>query len=93
MIRMVYGKPISSATYWEKFEPPMEIIKKKKASRAKINRCIANKVLYRKKRVDSGTKISVPEIRVVGTHLKVGSHDRRLWYWRVLTPQVITFDP
>jgi hypothetical protein len=25
----VYGKPISSATYWEKFEPPMEIIKKK----------------------------------------------------------------
>jgi hypothetical protein len=43
---------------------------KKKASRAKINRCIANKVLYRKKRVDSGTKISVPEIRVVGTDLK-----------------------
>jgi hypothetical protein len=26
----VYGKPISSATYWEKIEPPMEIIKKKK---------------------------------------------------------------
>jgi ribosomal protein S21 len=26
----VYGKPTSSATYRETFEPPMEIIKKKK---------------------------------------------------------------
>jgi hypothetical protein len=29
MIRTVYGKPISSAMYWKKFEPPMLIIKKK----------------------------------------------------------------
>jgi hypothetical protein len=35
MIRTVYGKPISSATYWEKFEPPMEIIKKKKQAEQK----------------------------------------------------------
>jgi hypothetical protein len=25
--------------------------------------------------------------------LKVGSYDTYLWYWRVLTPQAITFDP
>jgi hypothetical protein len=25
--------------------------------------------------------------------IKVGSYDMHLWYWRVLTPQVITFDP
>ena len=25
--------------------------------------------------------------------LKVGSYDTYLWYWRSLTPQVITFDP
>jgi hypothetical protein len=37
MIRMVYGKPISSATYWEKFEPPMEIIKKKQAEKKSID--------------------------------------------------------
>jgi hypothetical protein len=24
---------------------------------------------------------------------KVGSYDTYLWYWRSLTPQVITFDP
>ena len=25
--------------------------------------------------------------------VKVGSYDTYLWYWRVLTPQAITFDP
>jgi len=24
---------------------------------------------------------------------KVGSYNTYVWYWRVLTPQVITFDP
>jgi hypothetical protein len=67
MIRTVYGKPISSATYWEKFEPPMEIIKKKKSKPSKKQSM--HSVLHRKKRVESGTKISVPEIRVVGTDL------------------------
>ena len=30
---------------------------------------------------------------LVGSYLKVDSYDTYLRYWRVLTPQVITFDP
>jgi hypothetical protein len=33
------------------------------------------------------------ETDVILSPVKVGSYDTYLWYWRVLTPQAITFDP
>jgi hypothetical protein len=46
----------------------MEIIKKK-GSQAKNDKCMAKLLLQRRKRVESGTGTSVPEIRVVGSNL------------------------
>jgi hypothetical protein len=43
--------------------------KKKKGSQAKNDKCMAKLLLERRKRVESCTGTSVPEIRVVGSYL------------------------
>jgi hypothetical protein len=43
---------------------------KKKGRQAKNDKCMAKLLLQRRKRVESGTGTSVPEIRVVGSNLK-----------------------
>ena len=45
--------------------------KKKKGSQAKNDKCMAKLLLERRKRVESGTGTSVPEIRVVGSYLNM----------------------
>jgi hypothetical protein len=50
--------------------PPYLLHQKKDGSQAKNDKCMANLLLQRKKRVESGTGTSVPEIRVVGSNLK-----------------------
>jgi len=50
---------------------PPYLLHQKKGSQAKNDKCMAKKLLQRRKRVESGTGTSVPEIRVVGSNLNI----------------------